>query len=98
MILNKAVDEWINSIEPKDRVVLINELFDALAAGGADTLQEIQKGGREGLEAILRRLGDFSETTRKSFAELPIITMKLRLENLKDWLETGLEEIKRKQS
>ena len=98
VILNKAVDEWISSIDPKDRVVLVNELFDALAAGGADTLQEIQKGGREGLEAILRRLGDFSETTRKSFAELPIITLKLKLENIKTWLETGIEDIKRKQS
>ncbi len=95
VILNKAVDEWIRSIEPSDRVVLVNELFDALAAGGAETLEQLQKGGKEGLEAIFRRLSDFSETTKRSLSELPLITMKTQLESLKKWIDSSLEDLKK---
>ena len=96
LLINRAVDEWISNMSPSDRVVFIDELFDALAAGGADTLDELGSGGRAGIEAIIRRLGESSEVTRRTLSDLPKLAVKHNLEKLRGVLSTGMDAILKK--
>ena len=95
LLVNETVDEWIGGISQDDRVVFTRELFNALAAGGAETLDQIQRGGREGLEEILRQLRDSSETTKRTLSELPKYAIKARLDRLVGKLEALTEAIGR---
>ena len=81
--INATVDGWLDGISQADRVALVKDLFDALSAGGAQSLDALDEGGVEGLNAILRRLKDSSEVTRKSFADLPRQAWKQALLNLR---------------
>ncbi len=69
--INATVGEWINSISQENRVVFVRELFDALAANGAHTLEELDDAGAGGFENILRHLLSSSEVTRKTISDLP---------------------------
>lgn len=87
---NKTVDGWIEGMDMEQRAVLVNDLFEALAAGGAETLDELDDGGLAGFDKILRRLRGSSDTTRKLLAELPKHAMKQSVQNLREKLR--LEE------
>lgn len=69
--INQAVDGWVSEMSQEERVSFTDELFDALGAGGAKTLEEIEESGPEGYEAILRRLRESSESTKKILSDLP---------------------------
>lgn len=69
--INASVDEWIGDLSQEDRVILIHDLFDALSANGARTLEELDDGGATGFETILRRLLSSSEATKKAITSLP---------------------------
>ena len=83
VFMSETMDSWIRSISQEDRVIFVRELFDALAGGGAETLDEIRKGGRAGIEAILRSLGETSEVTKQTLSDLPKYAMKTQLEELR---------------
>ena len=82
-VTSEALDEWISDINQEDRTVLVMDLFETLAAGGAEMLEEIRIGDRNGMEAIIRRLGDSSESTKKMLIELPKYARRARLEKLR---------------
>lgn len=86
LFVNATVDGWIDGMGMEERVVLVNDLFDALAAGGAEHLDQLDDGGLAGLEKMLRRLRSSSETTRKLMAELPKQAFKQSVQNLKEKL------------
>ncbi|MBR5094310.1 MAG: DUF2974 domain-containing protein [Oscillospiraceae bacterium] len=69
--LNDLLARWIDGISQEDRVVFVNELFDALSAGGAETLDDIEDKGVGSFEAILVRLMSSSEITKKTIYDLP---------------------------
>lgn len=69
--INGVLSSWIGGITQEDRVVFVNELFDALAADGAETLEDIETKGPGGFEAILLKLLASSETTKKTISDLP---------------------------
>lgn len=69
--INAAVGEWIEGISQEDRVVFVRELFDALSANGARTLEELDDAGAGGFENILRCLLTSSEVTKKTISDLP---------------------------
>lgn len=98
LIYSQALNEWISAIHPDDRPVFVNELFDALEAGGAETLEELTAGGREGAEAVFRRLSGCSETTRRTLSDLPKFVMKVRLERLRQKLPSELAELGRREA
>lgn len=93
LIANEAMDAWITGLSQEDRAVFVGDLFDALAAGGAETLDQIHAGGLDGLEAILRRLNESSETTKRALSDLPKYAMQLRAEALRQKLAAGLDEV-----
>ena len=69
--INATVAEWINDMTQEDRVVFIQDLFSALSANGAQTLDELDEAGVTGFENILRRLRGVSDSTKKTFSNLP---------------------------
>ena len=95
LIANEAIDEWITGISQTDRKVFVDELFDTLSAGGAETLDEIRTGGREGLEAIVKRLAEASETTKRTLTNLPKYMMRVGMEKAKSKLASELEEVRK---
>jgi len=75
--------------------VFVDELFDTLSAGGAETLDEIRTGGREGMEAIVKRLAEASETTKRTLSNLPKYMMRVGMEKAKSKLASELEEVRK---
>ena len=69
--INATVAEWIKDMTQEDRVVFIQDLFSALSANGAQTLDELDEAGVTGFENILRRLRGVSDSTKKTFSNLP---------------------------
>ena len=69
--INDILSRWIGGISQEDRVIFVQELFDALAANGADSFDDIEEGGVGGFEAILAKLFASSEVTRKTIYDLP---------------------------
>ncbi len=81
--LNAAVDGWIGDVAQEDRATLVSDLFEALAAGGAESLDDLSAGGLGGLEPVLKRMKSSSETTRKLLGELPKYAVKHGIETLR---------------
>ena len=69
--INEIMSSWIGGISQEDRVVFVQELFDALGADGVSSLAEIEERGVGGFEAILLKLFTSSEVTRKTLGDLP---------------------------
>lgn len=69
--INDTLSRWIEGISQEDRAVFVQELFDALSAEGAVTLEDIQARGISGFEAILVKLASASAVTRKTIYDLP---------------------------
>ncbi|MBQ4381307.1 MAG: DUF2974 domain-containing protein [Oscillospiraceae bacterium] len=84
LLANETLDSWIQNINQEDRATFVADLFDALAAGGAETLHELEKGGGRGLEAIIRRLAASRGTTFKVLYGLPVQFFKTGLSRLRD--------------
>ena len=81
--LNGAVDEWIGGVEQADRATLVSDLFEALAAGGAESLDDLSAGGLGGLEPVLKRMKSSSDTTRRLLGELPKYAVKRTIVTLR---------------
>ena len=60
----------------------VDELFDALSAGGAQTVNEIRFFGPDGVDAILKRLRESSDVTKHALTELPKYAVKTSFQNL----------------
>ncbi len=66
--VNETVDRWIAGISQEDRVIFIDELFDALRAGGKDSLDDM---GAEDFYKAFVRLSQVSSVTKQALTELP---------------------------
>jgi hypothetical protein len=82
-IISDTLNEWVSGISQEDRLLLTEELFQVLTAGGAETVEHLQKGGFDGLEAILRQFVESSEATRNILSDLPKVNWKIRMEALR---------------
>lgn len=91
MLLNEAMDEWIEGMSQEERIVLVDELFEDLSAGGAETIEEIRSGGIEGVEAIIRRLRARDENTKKLLSEIRRSAMRSNLETVLNRLSENIE-------
>lgn len=63
LVLNKAIAEWAAGITLVERARAIDEVFDALQAGGATRFDEITE-SPEGFQQVLRALSETDERTR----------------------------------
>lgn len=88
--IQDTLADWIGNLTQKERIHVIDDLFAALAAGGAETLNEIDLEGREGREAILKRLGEMSFSTRQSLSDLPKVAVRTGMRGLKGLISDEL--------
>lgn len=79
-----TVRPWVQDLDEQARAALIDELFEALSAGGAAYLEDLAAEGRDGLEAILRRLVEFSAGTKRSLGTLPLYALRSGLQSLRE--------------
>lgn len=82
--IHDLMDDWIRDLTQEERIQLIEDLFDALAAGGAATLSEIDLETREGREAILKSLREMSASTKHSLSDLPKYAMHAGVEGIRE--------------
>ena len=68
--INETLRKWIDNMPYEGRRTFVNELFDALGAGGASTLDDLASGGRDGLEAVFKSVRNFSGSTREILSDL----------------------------
>ena len=80
--INEKIRGWSDEISPENRAVCVDELFDALSAGGAQTVNEIRFFGPDGVDAILKRLRESSDVTKHALTELPKYAVKTSFQNL----------------
>ncbi len=80
--INDKIRGWSDEISPADRALCVDELFDALQAGGAQTVSDIKFFGPDGVEAILKRLREKSDVTKHTLTELPKYAVKTSFQNL----------------
>jgi hypothetical protein len=69
-LIKAILDKWIGDIPREDRDVFINDIFDALGSGGAETLESLRDQGRKGFEAMVNRLKDSNEITKRILMDL----------------------------
>ena len=69
-IINAILGKWIGNISCKDREIFVNDVFNALEAGGAKTLEELNADGRKSYEAVSACLRDSSDITKRMFKNL----------------------------
>ena len=82
--IHETLDDWIRDLTQEERILLIDDLFDILAAGGAETLNEIDMETREGRDAILKSLREMSASTKQSLSDLPKYAMRLGMHEIRE--------------
>jgi len=68
--INKILDKWIGNLPLSDREAFVTDLFDALGAGGAKTVEELMAQGYKGYEAMSNRFRDSSDTSKRVLKDL----------------------------
>ena len=94
MWINETISEWLNKMSISDRIVFISEFFDALMSGGAETIEDIAKGGLSGIDQIIRGFKGFSDTTKKTLADLQQAAMGSAVKRIKDIPAGALDTVK----
>ena len=69
--MNDFLNGWIEDVSQKERKVFVDEIFDALSADGARTVEDVVKKGVKGYENTLVKILGSSKETRKTVAALP---------------------------
>lgn len=69
-VIHDILNKWIGDMKQEDRKTFVNDIFNALGAGGAKTLDELVDGENNGYEAIMRRFQDASESTKRIIRDL----------------------------
>ena len=80
--ISNILGKWIGDLTRPDREVFVNDLFDALGAGGARTVEELDALGAKGYEAMSARLMNSSEITKRIFKALSRQALKALREAL----------------
>ena len=91
--INETLALWIGDITQEERPVFVDELFDALSAGGATNFNEFGKDGTEGLEAVLKQFRNSSEMTRKTISDLPKQAFRLGIDQLRQRIEDSVQKL-----
>ena len=93
--LNETIRQWIDSMSFDDRVVFIDELFGALEATGATTVDELAAKGKDAAEIIREKIKGFSEPTRRTLGDLQSAAIENALKKLMNEKDTVLDSTKK---
>ncbi len=97
VLLSEALNEWAVNIPHPDRKVLVDELFRALSASGAVTIDDLQSVGIDGLEAIYHDFSSSSTMTKLTLSGLPLYAVRARADLLRKKLGAEIEKRRKKQ-
>ncbi len=86
VLYNSIIDDWIESNSMEQREIFTRDFFDALKAGGATTVQDIQDGGMHGFGTILLSAANSESKTKIVFGKF-VSSAWSRFERLK-FIET----------
>ena len=81
-LIVEILNKWIGKMAREDREVFINDIFDALGAGGATTLEALAEEDFKGYEAMTARFKGASEISKRILKDLPHQTILSILEAL----------------
>lgn len=94
LALNQAIDQWMADLSAEERKHFVDQLFDALSAGGkAVTIDDIGAKGGPSYEEVFAKVLAMDEKTRQIFKELPMRTMLEKDMQLS--IESTLEKARR---
>ena len=93
--LNDTIKQWVNGMSYEQRVVFIDELFGALEATGARTIDELASMGKGAAEIIMEKMKDFSEPTRKVIGDLQSAAVENALVKLISGTDTVIDTTKK---
>ena len=93
--LNETIKKWVSAMSFDDRVVFIDELFGALEATGAKTMDELAAKGKEAAEIISKQYKGFSEPTRRTLGDLQSAAIESALKKLLSEKDTVLDSTKK---
>ena len=80
--INKILGKWIGDLPLSDREAFVTDLFDALGAGGAKTVEELMAQGYKGYEAMSNRMRDASDTSKRVLKDLSHQALEVIRESL----------------
>ena len=75
-VINDTLRAWIEGMPFDDRVLFIDEIFGALQASGAVTLEDLSASGLTGFEAIWSKVKDLSTTSKSTLSDLQAAAME----------------------
>lgn len=96
IFMDETVSRWLSTMDDKERMALVNSIFDSVDASGANTLQDIKLGKQKAFFAIAKAVMKIDATRKK---ELAIILKKLGAAGMvvaKEDLKATFEEWKEK--
>lgn len=70
---NELFDRWLEQVDIPTRKIFVNDLFGALLESGADTLDEIARGGLQKWEQIMAALGKTRGETKRTAGNFAVI-------------------------
>lgn len=70
VVADRAIASWLDGVGLDDRKAFTNAIFDALAAGGATTLDEIASGGIAGIQKVATAMAASDDRSREVFLKL----------------------------
>ena len=74
-LIDSTLDRFLENTSLQDREPLVNDLFKALSADGAVTLNDIAGTGGNGFEGVLFRMFGASEATLETLKNVPLKTL-----------------------
>ncbi len=96
IFMDETVSRWLSTMDDKERMALVNSIFDSVDASGANTLQDIKLSKQKAFFAIAKAVMKMDATRKK---ELAIILKKLGAAGMvvaKEDLKATFEEWKEK--
>lgn len=69
-MISTILGKWIANTKREDREIFVNDMFDALGKGGAETLENLWEQGPKGYEVMTARLKDASDITKRILKDL----------------------------
>ena len=86
-IINTILSKWIGDMPCEDREVFVNDVFNALKAGGVQTLEELSTHGRKVYEAVSACLKDSSDITKRVLKDLSRQALQAISDTVFRWTE-----------
>ncbi|MBQ9825887.1 MAG: DUF2974 domain-containing protein [Firmicutes bacterium] len=86
--INETLKTWIEGMPVEARETFVNELFEGLMSGGAQTVPELTSGGLAGLESVLKSFSGFSDSTKEVLSQLK----NAAIAEIKDSTLSGIKE------